>query len=189
MKEDYLWDKSGEIDEDVEKLENVLGRLRYQRSSQPLPLPAVSRPWWRLNSTLLAAAATVVLLLLAGGLLLKLQHTSFNGNEISAGPTPTPGPVVPFGNESPVVKNPEDKLVNPPAPQNVAIPQMPNRRSQFVRVTYSGTKSPRALREEKIIREGEFAKEQLLKALQITSEKLNIVQRKIQGSHDAGPIS
>ena len=45
MKEDYLWDKSGEVDADVERLENVLSSLRYKRPAEPLPLPVVKRPW------------------------------------------------------------------------------------------------------------------------------------------------
>src|SRR3954464_8056333 len=114
MKDGYLWDKSGEIDEDVEQLENVLGRLRYQRPAQPLPLPAVSRPWWRLNSTLLAAAAAIVLLLLAGGLLLRLHHTSSSVTAGTAGPTPTPGPVNPIGSPQSIANNPENKQENPP---------------------------------------------------------------------------
>ena len=37
MNDDYLWDKSGEPDPEVQKLEEILGTLRYQ--PRPLNLP------------------------------------------------------------------------------------------------------------------------------------------------------
>ena len=74
MKDDYLWDGSGEPDPEVQKLENVLGRYRHD---QPAPAPAVEhlfdqlaerqavRRRWTFLSRLsfqLAAAAAVVLI-------------------------------------------------------------------------------------------------------------------------------
>jgi len=38
MKEDYLWDRSGNPDPELQKLEEILGTLRYQ--PQPLRIPA-----------------------------------------------------------------------------------------------------------------------------------------------------
>jgi len=37
MDKDYLWDRSGEADPEIEKLENVLGRLRYNRAAAVFP--------------------------------------------------------------------------------------------------------------------------------------------------------
>ncbi len=49
MKDDYLWDGSGEPDPEVQKLEKTLGRYRH---NQPAPqfdqvaeTPKVKRPW------------------------------------------------------------------------------------------------------------------------------------------------
>ena len=39
---DYLWDKTGEPDADVEQLENLLGALKYQ--TRPLEIPADAMP-------------------------------------------------------------------------------------------------------------------------------------------------
>jgi hypothetical protein len=47
----------------------------------------------------------------------------------------------------------------------------------------------RAIREQQMVRRGELAKEQLIKALLITSEKLNAMQKKIQGDQERQPIS
>ena len=73
MNEDYLWDRSGEPDPEVEHLEHVLGKYRYQ----PTPLsPALRsqltrRPvvWMRL-----AAIAAAILVILAGLWIFKVQQ-------------------------------------------------------------------------------------------------------------------
>lgn len=66
MKDDYLWDGSGETDPEIEHLEKVLGRYRYQ----PRPLsPALTGQlaprrarWW----PKVAVAAAIILMALAG---------------------------------------------------------------------------------------------------------------------------
>ena len=66
MNDDYLWDKSGQPDPEIQQLEEILGTLRYQ--PKPLNLPRR-----RSYFPLLAIAATVVLALLTGGLWLQLR--------------------------------------------------------------------------------------------------------------------
>ena len=63
MNDDYLWDKSGEPDPQIQQLEEILGTLRYQ--PKPLKLPEAARPR-RKYFPLLAIAATVVIALLTG---------------------------------------------------------------------------------------------------------------------------
>ncbi len=65
MNDDYLWDKSGTPDPDVERLEQMLERFRHDRLAPDLPavlpvenLPRRSRVFWAL-----AAAALVLLAL------------------------------------------------------------------------------------------------------------------------------
>ena len=41
MKDDYLWDKTGQPDPEIQKLEEILGTLRHQ--PKPLELPASRR--------------------------------------------------------------------------------------------------------------------------------------------------
>lgn len=69
MKDDYLWDGSGEPDPEVQKLENVLGRYRHDQPAPAFEQLVVEKPvlrrWNVLFSRLsfqLAAAAAVVLI-------------------------------------------------------------------------------------------------------------------------------
>src|SRR5262245_51675811 len=71
MKDDYLWDKSGEPDPEIQKLEEILGTLRYQ--SRPLDLPVSRR---RSYFPLLAIAASLLLALLAAGIWLRVRNQS-----------------------------------------------------------------------------------------------------------------
>jgi hypothetical protein len=69
MADDYLWDRSGEPDPEVERLERVLGRLRSV--PRPLELPSsrvvpMRRRWWGSPLPLGAVAAAVILALAAG---------------------------------------------------------------------------------------------------------------------------
>jgi hypothetical protein len=188
MKEDYLWDKSGEVDDEIEQLENMLGSFRYKRPAEPLPLPASSRHWFRLNSTLLAAAAAIALLLFAGGLWLGLNRSGSNNPATVSGPPPPTGPVNTTGGSVAGIENkqPPEPITKP---QDVITPRVPRERRQFVQVKYSEAKRARELRAAEFLRRGELAKEQLIKALQITSEKLSVFQKKILGVRESGPIS
>src|ERR1700693_4143119 len=55
MDDRYLWEGTGPVDPDVERLENELGRFRHER--RPLRLPA---PRHRFLRRVLAAAAVVL---------------------------------------------------------------------------------------------------------------------------------
>jgi hypothetical protein len=73
MNDDYLWNGSGEPDPEVQRLERVLGKYRYQpRSLGPALTSHFSwqrRPWVRL-----VAAAAAILMILAGLWIFKLQN-------------------------------------------------------------------------------------------------------------------
>lgn len=61
-KDDYLWDKSGEVDEEIGRLECSLASLRYKAR----PLSFSVTPARRTNLRLFAAAAAVAMALIAG---------------------------------------------------------------------------------------------------------------------------
>jgi hypothetical protein len=74
MNDDYLWDRSGEPDPEVERLERVLGEYRYRET--PLSPALRSRfswqrkPWVRFA----AAAAAAILIVVAGLWIVRLQQ-------------------------------------------------------------------------------------------------------------------
>jgi hypothetical protein len=72
---DYLWDKSGEPEAEVERLEELLGRLRHARGAPELPNEVETHAstraglfsnGWVLRPARLAAAAALLLAVLAG---------------------------------------------------------------------------------------------------------------------------
>lgn len=202
MKEDYLWDKSGEPDAEIAELEQTLGRLRYKRPVEPLSLPTTSRAWFRpLFSPALAIAAMLVILLLAGGLWLGLRRANNAGGINSAsvnkapevsqpapavsGPPPHTGPVNPDGGN--MARKDEQQLVNPLSPSRRIVRHTTSERQQTIAQAQTVNNATRAQREE--IARGQEAKAQLIKALLITSDKLNAVQKKIEGNQERNPIS
>ena len=141
MNDDYLWDKSGEPDPQIQQLEEILGTLRHQ--PRPLNLPR------RRNYVpLLAIAATVVVALLAGGLWTQIQ---------------TAEPVIP----AVAIAVPENPKINPPLSVSNSTPN---------------TRKPRFVKH--VNREALAAKQQLMFALRLASEKLNAASRRTQ--HKAG---
>lgn len=195
MNEDYLWDKSGDADPDIEQLENTLGRLRYKRPAEPLPLPATTRRSFRLSFSppVLAAAATLLLFLLAGGLWLSLRRPGSPAGENTlagrAAPTEEKRNEQGFsGPYTPIVPEPGDPRLadggnksdtappTPIAPRN----KLPRRLSPARQETAQSRQRQLSPRREQLAREGEMAKAQLIMALHIASDKLNTVQKKIQ---------
>jgi hypothetical protein len=141
MNEDYLWDKSGAPEPEIQQLENILGTLRYQ----PQPLRLAPR---RNYLALLAIAATVVIALLAGGLWLLLPQQDAS---IPAVAYVTPATSIPIG----------DLSLSPSHPAS------PKRHPAI-----------RAAKHDN--QEAVAAKQQLMFALRLASEKLNVAYRRTQ---------
>jgi len=75
MNDDYLWDRSGEPDPEVERLERVLGKYRYQ--DKPLSPALRSRLSERRGGWIrLAAVAAAILIALAGLWIFKVHNKS-----------------------------------------------------------------------------------------------------------------
>ena len=75
---DYLWDRSGNPDPEIQKLESLLGEFRYDRPAPQFPEIVPERRWpffpWRLRLfPALAASAAAVLAIAA---LIFLTHTT-----------------------------------------------------------------------------------------------------------------
>ena len=186
MNEDYLWDRTGTPDPEIEELEDVLGTLRYQ--PRPLELPA-SMPGasWPRFAPALAIAATIVFAVLAASLWLGLhRRQAAPPAEIVGSPggrnyqnAAASGPTADGGEQKPDVSarnNPEREspgyLANP-TPARKRAPRKPTS-SNATQPLDEMTATQRA--------EGEAAKEKVMLALRVASLKLNLAQRKTQGS-------
>jgi len=83
MNDDYLWDRSGEPDPEVERLERVLGKYRYQ--DKPLSPALGSRLSERRGGWIrLTAVAAAILIVLGGLWIFKVQNKSVTTSRESA---------------------------------------------------------------------------------------------------------
>jgi len=149
MNEDYLWDRSGEPDPEIQQLEEILGTLRYQPKPLRLARHSASRKiltgGGRKYLAPLAIAATVAIALLTGGLwlLLPRQEASIPSVALVTPATPIP-----------TTSQPPPASYSPPKRKPVMI---------------------RHNNEEAVA-----AKQQLMFALRLASEKLNAAYRRTQ---------
>jgi hypothetical protein len=177
MNENYLWDRSGEPDPEVQNLEEILGTLRYQ--PRPLEIPndmrlKVNRPFF----TKLAIAAAIGLIAIASGLWVNLNR-------------PRTLPAVAEKHDSQI-----DQKRNAPQPEiapNDNTPQLAvakdptptiiqKRHREPARTFVAQNKSRDTVIRPPTLTPQELAeKEQVLLALRLVSAKLNLAQRKSQG--------
>jgi len=168
MNEDYLWDKSGQPDPQIQELEEILGTLGYQ--PKPFEVPSdVPLPRRRNYFPLLAIAATVLVALLAGGIWLRVR----SGGEAPKQQAKLPSAIDDKATLPEVTKAPQEN--KPALRETIAVNKHRNR-----------IPKPRLGKYE--LEEAIAAKEQLMLALRITSEKLNLVHRKTQTTTPASQI-
>ena len=155
MNDDYLWDKTGQPDPQIQQLEEILGTLRYQ--PKPLSIPDDLRvPQRRNYFPLLAIAASLLLAILAGGIWLRVRSRS---------EVPPPQQV---RIETPTPR-PEEKAPQPPVNKSaVNQPLLATNRIHKKRSASSAVERKEAL----------MAKEQLMLALRVTSQKLHLIHTK-----------
>ncbi len=180
MKDDYLWDGSGEPDPEIQQLEEILGGLRYQ--PRPLEIPAeLQTGSKRFYVPRYAIAAALAFLVLGLGVWLATQRQG--PSKVVAGKSEESKPA----NISPI------REANAEAPQRAAAGPIDEKKlSTLSAKNNTGNKSrprrivrtPRMTPEE--IAEAEIAKDRLMLALRLASSKLNYAQKKTQGS--ASPV-
>ena len=177
MNDNYLWDRSGEPDPEVQNLEEILGRLRYQQ--RPLEIPndvrlKVSQPFF----TKLAIAAAIGFVAIASGLWVNFnRHRTVPAvaatrdsqtDQKSNAPQPQFAP-----NENP----PQLAVVKDPTPTNIQ-----KRHREPAHTVVAQNKAPSTVIRQSTLTPQELAeKEQVLLALRLVSAKLNLAQRKTQG--------
>jgi len=165
MSDDYLWDKRGEPDPDVQRLEQILGTLRYQE--KPLEFPEQIAPARSINPVfLLAIAATLLIALVAAGLWLMVRKNQMPRNQLAIAPAAhsTPKP------EKEAIAPNKPKTAEPVAANN---PET-QRRPHFAKAKIPAKPALSPMEQK----EAFAAKQQLLLALRLASEKLNEVQRR-----------
>ncbi len=174
MDNNYLWDRSGEIDPDIQQLEETLGALRYQ--PQPLRIPTslqVGRS--RSFYPLLAIAAAIALVAIALGLWFAFkQHQVTTPLDVRQNAQPAPKQIQ---KELPQPKRePEQAALNPGA--NPVRSQKRHLEPTHALLARSKVRAPAPPQ----LTPAELAeKEQVLVALRLVSFKLNVAQRKAQG--------
>ncbi|PYS68960.1 MAG: hypothetical protein DMF69_18440 [Acidobacteria bacterium] len=176
MNDEYLWDKSGEPDPEVQQLEQVLGRLRYQ--PRPLEMPDNFREARRHRYLpLLAIAATLALALLAGVVWLRARTDSKpeQRNEIAI--TPPSSTVNPSEKKNEEQPQSEDNSTSTDRDRKVFAVNV-QRRTRRPATGLSKTERAEAIE----------AKKELIVALRLASEKLNLAQRRANGPATPGQI-
>lgn len=187
---DYLWDKTGEPDPEVQQLEEILGTLRYQ--PRPLEIPAGlhiarRRSFFRgvrSYAAPLAIAAMVAMLLLGLGLWLGLQRLQRSPQQVATGPdTPKVRPV-----SSPDEKQNTPVAVSSPEPEQKRIAQSPRRRVNPSLLAQNPKRDRNTVIKDQQLtlkqqQEAQTAKDQLMLALRVTSAKLNLAQKKAQSTN------
>ena len=204
---DYLWDGSGEPDEDIEDFERLLGELRHRQ--EPPAMPLVSRPRRAFQWPGLAVAATLIIAALALGLWWGLRHeesresssqaTASLRREAVAPATPAaaansngsaPTPAASAGRAPdndgqlhlPAARDNQRQRLNRAAPERRRITRFPHGSglsNSTAPATIARAPAPQAATQADRIA-GEQARAQLMLALQITSERLNFAQRRVQ---------
>jgi hypothetical protein len=212
MNEDYLWDKAGEPDSEIQELERVLGTLRYQ--PRPLVIPEAlqlvrQRSSPRNFRPVLAIAATLILVVGAAALWLSFIRqqspetaktdttpaANVNSDRVAA---TIPDDVL---NEisniapgkAPVDRN--DIAEEPRSPQGRGKPLITPRRNRHNRTSSPANangnrafepQTPELAANE--LKEAEAGKAKLMLALRVASAKLNFALRKAQGTNNTNLI-
>jgi hypothetical protein len=183
---DYLWDRSGEPDEEIQKLEEILAPLSYQ--PRPLIIPATVMPGRRLRFVpVLTIAATILLAALALGLWFAVRRHQVVPPLTAGVPSAkTPERIGPLAATTPEEPKVAQKDNSSEPAQRIPHRETINRRERRKPIERQtapetiATNRPDASASEA---EGEAAKEQLMTALRLVSTKLHHAQKRTQGDH------
>ncbi len=171
MKDDYLWDKTGEPDPQIQQLEEILGSLRYQ--PKPLEIPEGLPVPRRRNYFSLAIAAALLVAILAGGIWLSTRSRNEAPQRQAGVTAPAPAPV-------------EEKSPLPAEPKTPE--RKPDSRRDVIAVNRHRPKVATPFLSKQEREEAVIAKEQVMLALRLTTEKLSLVHKKTQNTNPANQI-
>jgi hypothetical protein len=180
MQDNYLWDRSGEPDPEIQNLEEILGTLRYQPEplKTPLHLPIGSRS--RFVPAVAIAAALALVAVLVGfwfvrtrpqPSILQAKDEKQIDQKVIA---PAPEPQAPSDTQPKVIATVKPAVKKHSQPNLIASHQRHLPRTE--------------VRESALTAQELAEKEQVLVALRLVSFKLNLAQRKTQGGPQLNPI-
>ena len=179
MKEDYLWDKTGE-DQEIEKLESVLAVFRCQESEPPA-LPVVNlvpvagkAAWWRLSLAFAAFAVIAVVI----GIWFQVSRKEMVSDRTAL--TAQPQNIDEPQNAPPV--NVAHNVL--PETAKKTMPDAERRRTRIRRAIPAAFLGDRTIAKKiriqkpipKLTDEEKYAYNRLILALAVTSSKLKLVQ-------------
>lgn len=178
MKDDFLWDGSGEPDAEVERLAQKLGELRYRPVA--LKLPDRPRPFAarRFSYPVMAMAASLVLMIAAA----TLWWVRFNpspehpARQMAANPGPPPEAVAP---QAAMTNQPTDTTVEAAARREPDSRVSPAKRRARKARSVMTEGRPLFTPEEQA--RGEMARERLMLALRIAGAELREVRKRVEG--------
>ena len=185
MKDDYLWDRTGQPDPEIQQLEEILGELRYQ--PRPLEIPANikigrERNFFRDSGPRLAIAAAIAMLVVGLGVwfaMQRLQRSPAPSIAQNSAKEPDTTPAKENPRESLTAKTPPSEPTKTDAPRVHPV----NQKSS----TASANRFRNVAAKDRLLtaseREGEAAINQLMLALRVASEKLSFAQKKTQNSN------
>jgi len=186
MNDDYLWDRTGEPDPEIQELEQVLGTLRYE--APPLEIPAGVEPGKRTvsfprMSPAWAVAAAIALIVMGLGIWLGMQRRDTPDRTHSI---TTPSPI--SNTDQATVKAPEAVqqmkdstsaiATNGTGPKATPLRHPQTTRAGSNRRRNLAVGNPALAGNE--LREAEASKAQLMLALRVASSKLNLALKKAQ---------
>ena len=181
MNDDYLWDRRGDPNEEVQELEELLGTLRYQ--PRELEIPHHFEISGRRNRyRALAIAAAIALTVIGVGIWTSLQRSQSHESAKSQNSSLPQAMATATATSQPPGLAPETALNHEVTQQSRHL--MSSAKSRHVR----RDKQQEAPLSPSEIAAAKTAKEQLLLALRMTSAKLSLVQRRTQNPVPANLI-
>jgi len=178
MNDNYLWDRSGEPDPEIQKLEEILGTLRYQPRALEIP-PQVQLGRRRTFFPAMAIAAAIVLFAVLVGLWFSFNRRPAPTSKARNGSqNDQPANTTPPSTSKPGNQTVEAATVNRPKQAGV---QKHREGPRSLLAQNQRRISRPAIRQPELTTEELAEKEQVLVALRLVSYKLNLAQRKTQG--------
>lgn len=187
MNDDYLWDRTGEPDSEIQELEEVLGALRYQPKALRIPEEQF-RSSWSVPKMAIAAALATILVGASSWLMFSRRSATRDHKSVATVPA-----------EKALQAQPENSATpasDPAAEPRIASSDTQNKRraGAIQKTIMAGNKRGRRSKSAgseltgKDLADARAAKEQLLLALRVASAKLNLAQKKAQGGYPGNLI-